>query len=456
MGELTIVSSDSHATVPPDLWPEYLEKRFHEFLPRLRVENETWPSAMWVLSSHSMTYPGLETEHRSGGYRGVQDLGVRLAEMDREGIAAELVYHGDFRCSDMFHCTSNGAYPLEVWDAGVRAYHRWITDAFGDAGDRILRVGGIGPCTDMDATLAELDWIADHGFVATFAPGFVTHPDMPPLFDQSWERFWSLCEERGLALVVHAGFGFDHGAVYPEVERIYKFVKDSGGSELDLASKLTLEIFNGEFFSDLRPRRPMWQLMLGGVFDRHPQLKLLLTEVRADWIPATLRHLDAIYESNRADLPAKRKPSEYWHSNCQAGASFVHKAEVEMRHEIGVDTIAFGRDYPHPEGTWPHTKDWLRDAFAGVADDELRLMLGENAIRFLDLDRDSLDAIARRVGPTIDAIAGGTPDVDPALRANFDLRGGYLKPAEGGARVGEIDGMLREDLARSGVAVGAA
>ena len=75
-----------------------------------------------------------------------------------------------------------------------------------------------------------------------------------------------------------------------------------------------------------------------------------------------------------------------------------------MRHEIGVETISFGRDYPHPEGTWPHTREWLRDAFAGVPEDELRLMLGENAIRFFGLDRDRLAEIAKRIGPTVEEI----------------------------------------------------
>src|SRR5262249_26041593 len=148
-------------------------------------------------------------------------------------------------------------------------------------------------------------------------------------------------------------------------------------------------------------RQPMWQMMLGGVFDRHPDLKLMLTEIRLDWIPATLRYLDDVYDWLRDELPAKKKPSEYWATNCLAGASFIHRAEVEMRHDIGVETILFGRDYPHPESTWPHTKEWLRDAFAGVPEREIELMLGENAIRFLDLDRERLATIARRIGPTM-------------------------------------------------------
>jgi hypothetical protein len=189
----------------------------------------------------------------------------------------------------------------------------------------------------------------------------------------------------------------------------------------------------------------MWQMMYGGVFDRHPSLKLVATEIRLDWIPTNLAHLDALFDEHKSELPAKRRPSEYWRENCLAGASFIHKAEVEMRHEIGVDTILFGRDYPHPEGTWPNTSDWLRDAFAGVPENELRAMLGENGIRFFDLDRSALAAIARKIGPTLQDIVDGAP-VDPALVAMFDGRGGYLRPAEGDARIPEIAPMLEDDL----------
>jgi hypothetical protein len=194
-------------------------------------------------------------------------------------------------------------------------------------------------------------------------------------------------------------------------------------------------------------------MMLGGVFDRHPDLKLILTEIRLDWIPATLRHLDKIYDEHRDELPAKRKPSEYWPSNCLAGASFIHKAEVEMRHEIGLETVLFGRDFPHPEGTWPNTRDYLRDAFAGVPEDELRLMLGENAISFLGLDRERLAEIARRIGPSVDDITGDAPAVRPELIESFDQRGGYLKPIEGDEKIPMVDELLREDLAGVGANV---
>ena len=312
MDELIIVSSDGHAQMPPELWPDYLESRYHEFLPRLYEEADVYPGAIWPLTRAVLTLPGLEEEHTTGGYRGVYDARVRLAEMDREGISVETIYAGDHRKTELMFNIMNGVYPFDAWDAGARGHNRWVVDEFGLADGRFLLAGAIGSCSDIDATVAELEWIAEHGFVGTFCPGFLSHPALPPLFDGYWDPFWSVCADRGLGVFVHAGFGWMQGDVYPEVERIYTHWKSTGGSDGELMAMLTTEIFNGEFFADVKPRRPMWQLMLGGVFDRHPELKFVLTEVRADWIPALLRHLDAIFEERRAELPAARRPSEYW------------------------------------------------------------------------------------------------------------------------------------------------
>jgi predicted TIM-barrel fold metal-dependent hydrolase len=455
MDEMIIVSSDSHAGVPKELWPEYLDPQFHHLIPELHADNEIYPTAIFLLGAKrqgAAMLPELQAAHQTG-WHGLHDPVLRLADMDREGVAAELIYHGDFRLGDLFHNNTNRKYPIAAWDAGARAWNRWAADNFGFAMDRFLVTGAIGPCVEMDATVADIHWIADRSFTGTYLPGYMRHADTPPLFDEYWEPFWSACEEREIALVVHAGFGWDQGTVFPQLEKIRTDVSNAAGSlerdalfaHADAVAEESVLFFQ-EFLNSPRPRRPMWQLMFGGVFDRHPDLKLVLTEIRADWIPATLRHLDACYDARRADLPARRRPSEYWRQHCLAGASFIHKAEVEMRHEIGIETINFGRDFPHPEGTWPHTREWLRDAFADVPERDARLLLGENLVRFLRLDRTRLGEIAQRIGPSVSDVVGGPPDVRAELIGSFDARGGYLKPAEGDARIGDVDVMIREDL----------
>jgi predicted TIM-barrel fold metal-dependent hydrolase len=453
---LLIVSVDSHAQMPPEAWPKYLEARYHDELPGLREENEIYTGLMGTLSTRVQgpaTFPVFDADRavQDGGFYGIWDADVRLREMDREGIAGEFVYFGDHRAVAMFFNIFNRPHSRELCDAGMRAHHRWLADTFGHATDRLFLVGVGTTGTDIDATVAELDWIADHGFAGTYAPGFTAQPQLPPLWDDYWEPVWQRCVERGLPLFVHAGHGLPQGVVLPDVERIKAEVAQAGGSEADFIGRVAGEVLTGEFFSDVRPRQPMWQLMLGGVFDRHPDLKLVMTEVRSDWLPATLGHLDAVYLAHRDDLPAKRMPTEYWHSNCITSLSFVHKAEVDMRHEMGITTLAFGRDYPHNESTWPNTTAWLRDAFAGVPENELRLILGENVIRTLGLDRAKLADVASRIGPRLEEIATEVSDVDEALLAHFDLRGGYRKPAEGGAKLGLIEPMLRADLAKAGI-----
>ena len=453
MDNVIIVSSDSHAGVPKELWPEYLDKEFHDLLPKLREDNEVYPRAIYVLSAKRATknLPEHQEAHQTA-WHGLHDATLRFADMDREGVSAELIFHGDFRLGDMFHNATNNKYPLEAWAAGARGWNRWAADNFGFAMDRFLVTGAIGPCDDMDVALRDLDWIADHKFTATYLPGYMTHADQPPLYDAFWDPYWAKCVDRGIALVVHAGYGTEQGVVFPQLQKILDDVaKVAGSTDLDklFAHADAIQPESMQFFTDflvnVNPRRPMWQMMLGGVFDRHPDLRLILTEIRLDWIPATLEHLDAIYDEHRAELPAKKKPSEYWPLNCLAGASFIHKAEVGMRHEIGLETVLFGRDFPHPEGTWPHTRDYLRDAFAGVPEAELRLMLGENAINFLGLDRDRLAEIAKRIGPTVEDILGPA-DIRPELIESFDARGGYLKPMEGGEKLPMVDQLLKEDL----------
>ena len=384
--KLIIVSGDSHAGMPNELWTQYLDKRFHDLLPQLREDNVIYPLSIELqtvklgLSSHPE-----HAEAHSRDWHGLYDPVLRLADMDREGIAAELVYLGDSRLGDLFHNVSNRKYSTEAWEAGSRAWNRWAADTFGFAMDRFLMTAAIGPCVDMDVAVKEIDWVAERNFTGTFLPGMCitrgcrrsttrTGSRSGPRVKPTTSR-WS--STPATAPNTHR---------LPTVERMYRDVEKAAGTtdrdallaHADAITDESLEFFVTFLNHSVHARRPMWQLMLGGVFDRHPNLKLFPTEIRVDWIPPTLAHLDRVAREH-PELPCKKLPSEYWRSNCLGGASFLHKSEVEIRHEIGIETFIFGRDYPHPESTWPHTREWLRDCMAGVPDEDVRLMLGENA-----------------------------------------------------------------------------
>jgi hypothetical protein len=110
--------------------------------------------------------------------------------------------------------------------------------------------------------------------------------------------------------------------------------------------------------------------------------------------------------------------------------------------------MAFGRDYPHAEATWPNTRAYLSDIMQGIPEAEVRGIMGENMIRFLGLDRSKLGAVASRIkAPTYREVAQG-PLLSPQLKEHLDLRCGYSKEGEGDARVAEMAAMLQPDLPR--------
>jgi predicted TIM-barrel fold metal-dependent hydrolase len=414
--KITIVSGDAHAGADPQDYRPYMDKlaldHFEDYLEdhaSKMVEFSRFTADDGVYNAERTAFVDTTGAIRSGGLAGGWDPQRRLEEMDREGVAGEVVFLGSQTSMEPFFTPSNRPTPLDVRAAGLRAYHRWMADHIADTQGRLLPVANTAG-VDMEATTAELRWCAEHGFGGVELPGLPAEPVLPPLYDSWYEPFWATCAELGIVLQLHAGWGFlAHG----------RKPADPGALMMDPARGFRVE--NG-------PRRAMWQMMAGGVFDRHPSLKLVLTEIRADWIPATLGILDA--RADRGDLPMQLRPTEYWQRNCYAAPSSPRDYEVALRSDIGVDRFIFGRDYPHPEGTWPNTFDWIRAAFADVPEGEARLLLGENAIECYGFDRAAMAEIAARIGPEPADVLGRHP-VDPALVEHFDLRSGYGKlPAE--------------------------
>jgi hypothetical protein len=93
-------------------------------------------------------------------------------------------------------------------------------------------------------------------------------------------------------------------------------------------------------------------------------------------------------------------PSAYFDRNCFIGATTTERRELARRYEIGVENLLWGNDFPHPEGTWPHTAEWLRKSFHDIPIEETRVMLGLAAAAVYGFDLEKLRPLADRIGPT--------------------------------------------------------
>jgi predicted TIM-barrel fold metal-dependent hydrolase len=319
-----------------------------------------------------------------GGMDGAFDSKRRLEELEADGIVAEVIFPG----GSMQTVSPFGAglmtYQFEqdaaLWAEGCRAYNRWLADFCAEAPGRRAGVGLV-TVEDVAATVAEVRWLREHGVFGGIAlpngtngQPFYNHPRYEPL--------WAVCAELSMPVHTHSGWTPNYG--------------DHPGS---------LGIFLQEV--SWWAHRALWFLIWSGVFERHPALRLVMTEQGVDWITAALAEMDRnhampMFRQLRRTLPLR--PSEYYERNCFLGASFLDEGAAAARHEIGVGKLLWGSDYPHIEGTWPHTRERLQQVFAGVPRDEVARMLGGNAAEVYGFDAAALAPLAARCGPPLDSI----------------------------------------------------
>jgi predicted TIM-barrel fold metal-dependent hydrolase len=175
-------------------------------------------------------------------------------------------------------------------------------------------------------------------------------------------------------------------------------------------------------------RRGLAHLMFAGVFERFPDLQVVFSETGCAWIAEELQILDGSFAMgkikgqaayplyHRAVDDLQLAPSEVWARNCHVGASLMGSRDVAARHGVGVDTVMWGNDYPHHEGSFPHTKLALRLLFGDVPEDEVRKMVGLNAAEVYGFDLAEMQTLADRIGPTVEEIA--TPVAPDELPSN--------------------------------------
>lgn len=394
MEKYIVVSADGHAGPPAQIYRGYLDSEFHEQFDAHQAEL----TATRTVNTEFVEEWDEETGDRE--MRAAFDSDVRLGILDQEGVAAEVLFPdadvlGTGRAaSSPFGsglASGQGADPAQVL-AGARAHNRWLADFVAEAPTR--RVGcAVVPITHgIDEAVREIHAAAANGLKGVMIP--TRWFDQPAYLDPMYEPVWTALEETGRVLHTHSG---------------------AGPADYDVGPGF-MGIYAAEAW--WWAARPLWVLILSGVFERHPGLKYVIAENGAWWVPDIIKRMDEKWEGHHATRKfgeeafrgaLSRKPSEYLDQNCFLAASTPTSDDIERRHLIGVGNLLWGNDLPHPEGTYPHTRRWIADRFRDVPTDEARQILGENSLELYSLDRAALAEVADRIGPTPDDVHSAAP-----------------------------------------------
>jgi predicted TIM-barrel fold metal-dependent hydrolase len=381
-----IISADCHGGGNITDYRPYLASRWHE-------QFDEWAAA------YEIPYEDMKGPDGDRNW----DSDRRLKELEADGIVAEVIYPNTVppffpKASLADQPPAANAGDLEARWAGLQAHNRWLADFCAAAPGRRAGIAQI-MLHDIDAAVDELRWAKENGLTGgVLLPGAPPGSGLPPLFDPDYyEPLWAICEELDLPLNHHSGSAAPATGEGPEDHVI-----------------LVLEV-------TWWAHRAFTHLLVSGAFERHPGLRLVLTEQGTAWIPEELMRLDYFFDrfrnakgSQEAEwgLPVVErmslKPSEYWARQCSVGSSFIRPDEVKLRHAVGLEKIMWGSDYPHKEGSMPYTLEALRASFAGIDHDEVQAMLAGNAARTYGFDLDALRPLGSQIGPLVS-------DVDVAL-----------------------------------------
>jgi predicted TIM-barrel fold metal-dependent hydrolase len=318
--------------------------------------------------------------------------GRRLAVLEEQGIHAEVTLPGPILAGGLSPAMYLGAATdkgLEVVWPALHAYVRWLADFCNAAPGR--RAGCIPiDLHDMDRAVEEVAWAREHGiFGGVMLPAMSVTSKLPGYADQYYEPLWRACEEHQMVVNLHTG------ASGSATDTKFLYDAEHGGM---------LGLYEVFVFT----RRPLWFMIFGGVFDRHPDLRVVVTENGVQWLPSLIRDMESFFDTH-GGAPVRgylrMRPREYFEKHVWMGGSLMKRYEAEMRHEIGIDKLMWGADYPHLEGAAPVHRETLRYIFGGLPEEDLRRILGANAVDLWGFDAGLLQEVADRVGPTVEDLA---------------------------------------------------
>jgi predicted TIM-barrel fold metal-dependent hydrolase len=372
MAPALILSSDSHVFEPPDLWTTRIDAAFRDRAPRMQrlngvdqlvVEEHQVIAGIGLISNAGARFEAPETISSQGRFEDVHQGGYdpdqHLKDMQIDGVAGEVLY------------PSQGLFYFKVTDTPLmsaifRAYNDWLAEFCSTDPARLKGIAMIN-LDDVQDGIKELERTAKMGFAGAM---ITEYPFEDRRYEQpEYEPFWAAAQALDMPLSLHTA------------TRRQGKIRGAGERTLRDASSRATKVFY--------PATSMCDMIFSGVFERYPNLKLVIVEFELAWVPHLLSTMDYTYRERHEEALYRFKdsmrPSDFFHRNVLL--SFQEDdIGIRLRDVIGVDNIMWGSDYPHSESTFPQSRKILAQLLAGVPEDEQAKIVGGNTARLYHFD----------------------------------------------------------------------
>jgi len=371
-----IIDADAHVQEPPDLWQSRAPARLKDRAPRV---NHTEKGDFWLFDEGKPPEPVALTVAAGLSYLDFHPIGrsydtirpgmwqpeARLVDMDIDGIHAQVLYP-----SVTLKGASTYSDDSELQRFCVRAYNEWLSEFCAGSKGRLIPQAII-PTTGLDDAVAELEWAIKHdhrGAVISRMPGGSYE------FTAADERFFAIASEARVPIVVHIG-SFLRSSGQTTRRHSFTDLPFLGQAGAIKAGSHTLPVASDLLFS--------------GLFDKFPELDVVLVEANIGWIPTLLEQTDDMFRRYRFFTKAHEKmrgmPSDIFHRHFWA-TFMIDTVGIELRHRLNIDHIMWSTDYPHSGSDWPNSGLTIERVFRGVPKDQVKKMLHDNVKRLYRLD----------------------------------------------------------------------
>ena len=367
--QYSVINVGTHANPPGDMYERYFPENLKHLAPRFHRQREfpgegkydcielegqyhrQLPTQVGTVMKTLSAIPFIHSFDE--GFAGQRDPHARLADMDRDGVDADVIVHP--------------GYPIllpgnrETRRGMMYAFNSWLAEFCSAAPDRLIGIGEI-PLWDLDRAVTEAERIAALGLKGVLMPaipGYVgawSSPADLPYTSDYYTPLWSALERLGLVMVVHA-----------DAAAATKGLENYDEAAVNLIINKTL------------PSEMIASLIVGHVFRDHPGLKLVCVETGVGWMAHLVSWMDVLLREHPTLYPGfEKKPSEIFREHCY-GSFLWDTIGVANKDIIGVENIMWCSDYPHSYGPFPNSQKAIADSLGGLSDQERHMIMAGNA-----------------------------------------------------------------------------